>query len=154
ETGIGRTMMRAHLVQPDIAWEDKRENHARVAAMLDSAGVSPGDLVLLPEMFDTGFSFNIDRTHDGAGQTLEFLKGLSRRLGATVQGARTVIGPDGRGRNRATITGPDGSVLAEYDKIHPFSFGKESESFSGGERVVTYPWTRGGGESGTGATDA
>jgi predicted amidohydrolase len=139
--------MRAHLVQSDIAWEDKGENFRRVAAMLDGARVERGDLVVLPEMFDTGFSFNLDRTHDGDGRTLEFLRALSRRLGATVQGARTVLGSDGRGRNRATVTGPDGEVLVEYDKIHPFSYGRESRYFSGGESVVTYPWTRG-------ATDA
>jgi predicted amidohydrolase len=72
---------------------------------------------------------------------LRFLCELSKELGVTVQGARTVIGPDGRGRNRATVTGPDGKVLAEYDKVHPFSYGRESEFFSGGDRVLTYSWT-------------
>src|SRR5262245_5867812 len=124
--------MRAHLVQFEILWEDKRANHEHVASLLRSAPVFPGDLVVLPEMFDTGFSFNIARTHDGDGGTLNFLRELARGHGATVQGARTIIGPDGRGRNRATIIGPDGAILVEYDKIHPFSFGKESEFFSGG----------------------
>lgn len=136
--------MNAHLVQFDIAWEDKRENFRRVAAMLESAPISSGDLIVLPEMFDTGFSFNVSKTNDADSQTLDFLRGLARARQVTVQGARTVIGPDGRGRNRATIVGPEGAVLVEYDKIHPFSYGRESEFFSGGERVVTYAWMHAG----------
>jgi predicted amidohydrolase len=128
-------------VQLDIVWEDRDANHSRTTALLRSSGVEAGDLVVLPEMFDTGFSFDLPRTNDADGRTLRYLQELSRELGATVQGARTVIGPEGRGRNRATITGPSGGVLVEYDKVHPFSYGRESEFFSGGDQVVTYAWT-------------
>ncbi|MFN0012571.1 MAG: nitrilase-related carbon-nitrogen hydrolase [Phycisphaerales bacterium] len=132
--------MRAHLVQADTAWEDKAENYRRADALVASASIAPGDLVVLPEMFDTGFSFNLEATADGDGATLGYLQTLARRTAAIVQGSRTVLGPDNRGRNRATILAPDGSLLAEYDKVHPFSFGKETERFSGGDRVMTYPW--------------
>lgn len=133
--------MRAHLVQLDIAWEDRPANYQKTTALLRSVRVKPGDLVVLPEMFDTGFSFDLPKTNDADGRTLRYLQELSRELAATVQGARTVIGPDGRGRNRATVCGPTGQVLVEYDKVHPFSYGRESEFFSGGDRVVTYTWT-------------
>jgi predicted amidohydrolase len=126
------------LVQSDTVWEDRAANFKQVDALLAGVAVRPGDLVLLPEMFDTGFSFNLSRTADTDGATLEYLCGLARRLGCVVQGARTVIGPDGRGRNAAPVIGPVGAVLVEYHKVHPFSFGKESEHFSGGERVVCY----------------
>lgn len=130
----------------DLAWEDRAENHRRLAHHL--CGVpglrASGDLVVVPEMFDTGFSFNLEKTADNDGRTLGFLCEIARELGVTLQGARTVVGPDGRGRNRATVVGPDGAVLVEYDKIHPFSFGRESEFFTGGDRVVTYPWRAGG----------
>ena len=136
--------MRAHLVQLNIVWEDKTRNRARVRELLEKNPVKPGDLVVLPEMFDTGFSFNLETTADTDGATLAFLGALAREKRITLQGARTVLGPDGRGRNRASIFGPDGKVLAEYDKIHPFSFpgggGRESERFSGGDAVVTYTW--------------
>lgn len=130
----------AHLVQADTAWEDKAENYRRVRLLMKSAPVQSGDLILLAEMFDTGFSFNVQRTADADGATLVFVCTLARETGAWVQGARTVIGPDGRGRNRATIAAPTGKVVAEYDKVHPFSFGKESEHFSGGDHVLVYPW--------------
>jgi predicted amidohydrolase len=131
--------MHAHLVQADTAWEDKPENYRRIRAMLEASPPDAGDLVVLPEMFDTGFSFNLARTADADGATLAFLRETARQFGVTLQGARSVLGHDGKGRNRATVCGPDGAVLAEYDKVHPFSFGREQEFFSGGEAVVTYP---------------
>lgn len=137
--------MHAHLLQTDIVWEDRPANHARVAAMLDALRPARGDLVVLPEMFDTGFSFRLEVTADGDGSTLGFLREAAARHGVTLQGARTVIGPDGKGRNRASVIGPDGAILCEYDKIHPFSFGRESEFFSGGDEVRTYRWAAGTG---------
>lgn len=135
----------AHLVQPDIAWEDHEENHARTRRLLASADVRPGDLILLTEMFDTGFSVELDKTADVHNKTLDFLRTLASELRVTLQGSRTVIGPDGRGRNRFSILGPDATLLAEYDKVHPFSLGRttEADRFTSGNAVVTYAWTPG-----------
>jgi omega-amidase len=145
-------MLRAHLVQLDIVWEDRPANYRKVRSLLTTHRVEPGDLVVLPEMFDTGFSFNIESTADTdvregerapeSGATLDFLRTLASDLRATVHGSRTVIGSDARGRNMATIVGPSGELLCEYAKIHPFSYGRETERFTGGDTVVTYPWTR------------
>ncbi|CAN5800272.1 amidohydrolase [soil metagenome] len=146
--------MKAHLVQTDIAWEDRAENHRRVEAMLEAhAGLAPGDLVVLPEMFDTGFSFVLERTADRDGATLAWIQQKARRFGVTLHGARTVIGPDGRGRNRVTVADPAGAVICEYDKVHPFSFGRESEFFSGGDEVKAYRWRGGGSASAPGAAE-
>lgn len=135
--------MRAHLVQLDIAWEDPARNFERVADLLDREHVHPGDLVLLPEMFDTGFSLNTGKTAD-AGGTLTFLTALAMDLKAFVQGGRTVRAEGGKGgaraTNRATVIAPDGRVLCDYSKVHPFSFGREPERFDGGTEVFTYRW--------------
>ena len=138
--------VRAHLLQMDTTWEAKAENCRRLGELL--AGIDglrgSGDLVVVPEMFDTGFSFDVEKTADGDGSTLGAICGLAREFGVTLHGSRTVVGSDGRGRNRVTVAGPDGRVLVEYDKIHPFSYGRESEFFSGGSEVVTYAWEAGG----------
>lgn len=153
--------MHAHLVQLDSVWEDRAANHQRVRDLLaaheqrePNQRIAPGDLVVLPEMFDTGFSFNLEVTADTDGATLAFLRAFAKERQVTLHGARTVLGPDGRGRNRATIVGPGGDILCEYDKIHPFSFGRECERFTGGDEVMTYTWNadvrtngRGGGSS-------
>lgn len=139
--------VRAHLVQLDSAWEDPATNFERVRRLMERARPDAGDLAVLPEMFDTGFSFNLEKTADANGRTLGFIRELAREMRVVLHGSRTVLGPDGRGRNRATIAGSDGRVLAEYDKIHPFSFGRETERFSGGDAVVTYPWATPAGEN-------
>lgn len=132
--------MRAHLVQLDIAWEDREANFRRVDELLGPAEVGPNDLIVLPEMFDSGFSLNVERTADD-GATLEYLAALARRTGAWVQGGRTVLGRgDAKATNRAPILDPGGNLAREYSKIHPFSFGREGERFVGGSEILTYSW--------------
>lgn len=131
--------MRAHLVQFDIRWEDKPANFARVREMLAGISVASNDLILLPEMFDTGFSLNVERTADDS--TLTFLQDLARTRAAYVQGGRTVHDSvKGRATNRAPVIAPTGEVIFEYAKIHPFSFGREAERFDGGDAVLVYQW--------------
>lgn len=134
--------LRVHLVQLDIAWEDRPANRARVGALVADAGVEPGDLIVLPEMFDTGFSFNIAATADHDGATQAFLKELARTTRTSVVGGFTALGPDGRGRNRALAIGPGGDLLAQYDKSHLFPLGQPSEaaSFTPGRGVSTFEW--------------
>lgn len=138
--------MRAHLLQMDITWEDRPANFAKAERLLENADPSPGDLVLLPEMFDTGFSFNTDKTGDAKGETFTFLQRLAQDYGVTVQGARTVHECHcALAENRAPVFGADGAPLVEYAKIHPFTYGREPEFFQGGRDVVTYAWKGGAG---------
>ncbi|TVQ64382.1 MAG: carbon-nitrogen family hydrolase [Phycisphaerales bacterium] len=131
--------MRAHLVQTDIVWEDKPENRRRAASMLHGVEIDAGDLIVLPEMFDTGFSLNVDQTHD-EGDGARWLSDLARSHKACVVGGLTVRDEIGMGRNRALCVGHNGETLAQYEKLHPFSYGREGERFVGGERIVVFPW--------------
>ncbi len=121
-------------LQYDIAWEDKAANHRRVESMLEEADVPPGSFVLLPELGDTGFSFNLDTIVDE--QTQQWASDLARRYRIWLQPGYAERGSDGRGRNCAAIYGPDGECRTVYRKVHPFSFGREIEHFTGGERLV------------------
>ena len=105
-------------------------------------------MVLLPEMFDSGFSLNTDVTADD-GRTVTWLGRLADDLGAVVMGGRTVGGCANGGcdkaTNRATAFAPaaDGgepSLLCDYAKIHPFTYGREGEKFIGGRHVETFTW--------------
>lgn len=137
--------MRAHLVQLDMAWEAPEENFRRVGRLLDGTDIGAGDLVLLPEMFATGFSLNTEVTADKGGVTLRFLQGLAEDLGCWVQGGRTVHDCHcAKADNRMSVLSPEGALVREYTKVHPFSFGREPERFAGGERVETWEWTAGG----------
>ncbi|TVS06972.1 MAG: carbon-nitrogen family hydrolase [Phycisphaerales bacterium] len=133
--------MRAHLVQLDLAWEDPERNFAKAIDLVDAAEPDPGDLVVLPELFDSGFSMNTERTADREGRTLAFIQRFAADRSVYLHAGRTLRAPgEPMARNMATIAGPDGTILTEYAKIHPFSFGKESDHFVGGDRTATYLW--------------
>ncbi|MGD1914893.1 MAG: nitrilase-related carbon-nitrogen hydrolase [Phycisphaerales bacterium] len=143
--------MRAHLVQLDIVWEDREANFDRVGGLLDGVDVGPGDLVLLPEMFDSGFSLNTEVTADD-GSTVTWLGRLADDLGAVVMGGRTVGGCANGGCEKATnhatafappADGGDPRLLCDYAKIHPFTYGREGEKFIGGRHVETFSWEAG-----------
>ncbi len=131
--------MKAHLVELDIAWHDRKENVARVRRLLDGAGVARGDLVVLPEMFDTGFSFETVVTIDAGGETLGFVSGLATELGAWVAAGRSVASGD-RALNVMTCVDAEGKTVCEYAKIHPFSIGGEDERFDAGKEVRSFAW--------------
>lgn len=129
--------MRLHLVQTDIAWESRSENLARVERMLADAPPVHGAVVVLPEMFDTGFSRDTKRTADN-GDTQRWLIATARRLGVSMIAGVTIAPSAATGnlaRNRALVVDASG-VVAHYDKVHPFSVSREHEAFSGGDRVV------------------
>ncbi len=132
-----------HLVQANLAWEDKPASRARIEGLLGAASIAPGDLIALPEMCETGFSMNIERTADSGGQSAAWLSSLAQAHRAYTLGGITVMGPEGAGgkaRNRALAFDPDGNQIARYDKLHPFSFGKEAERFEGGDSVCAFDW--------------
>ncbi|MGP1272140.1 MAG: nitrilase-related carbon-nitrogen hydrolase [Phycisphaerales bacterium] len=138
--------MRVHLLQLDLVWEDRDANTRLVEEALDRARPDEGDLVVLPELFDSGFSLHVDTTADAQGRTRSFLLDLADDLGVTVHGSRTVRdGHCTHASNHATVVGPGQRVLCEYAKIHPFTFGREPEAFAGGTEVMTYEWTAPGG---------
>jgi predicted amidohydrolase len=128
-------------VQFDIAWEDRAANHARVAAMLDRESPPPRDsLVVLPEMFASGFSMNVDETaQDETRADERFVAALCRRWGAWCVAGVTGRGASaGMGRNEAVVIAPDGTLVARYCKMHPFSPAGEDRCFEAGREVVTF----------------
>jgi omega-amidase len=130
--------MQVAAIQPDIAWENKPANFERVRRLVAAVRPEAGGLVVLPEMFATGFSMDAGRIHDGPQRETEvFLAEMARERGVHVIGGVVTLNPDGRGRNEAVVFGPDGREVARYAKMHPFSFGGEPEHYAAGDRAVT-----------------
>lgn len=121
-------------VQFDIIWEDKSANHALIEQLLHEAGIESGTFVLLPELGDTGFSFNLPKILDE--KTLDWGIDLARRLGIWLQVGYARSTDSDKGLNCASIISPQGEVIATYAKIHPFSYSRESEYFVGGDQLV------------------
>jgi predicted amidohydrolase len=126
--------------QLDIAWEDREKNHARVRDLLAAACPPAGGLIVLPEMFSSGFSLNVAKIaeNEHRGPTREFLSKLAREYQAYVVGGVVTQDAAGRGQNQAIVIGPAGEEIIRYHKIHPFSYGGESRCFSAGQRIVTF----------------
>ncbi len=130
-------------LQFDLAWEDREANFATVSQALDSArpALAPGSLLVLPEMFSSGFSMNVSQAADTpAAETETFLAGLARQHGIYVLGGLSRQLPDGTGANEALAFSPDGTLLGRYRKIHSFSPAGEAQAFTAGSAIVTFPW--------------
>ncbi len=71
--------------QIDIRWEDRQKNFDKVSELLTSTTVSEGSLIVLPEMFASGFSMNVDRIYEKDPSTTEtFLSELAKNYSSTV----------------------------------------------------------------------
>jgi omega-amidase len=124
-------------VQLDIAWEDKPANFAKVRSLLASAAVQGCSLIVLPEMFSTGFSMNVAGICEGESRPAEsFLAELAGELDAAVLGGVVTRAADGRGRNEAVLIAPGGGELARYTKVHPFSYAGEADHYVPGDGPV------------------
>lgn len=125
--------MRLALLEPEINWENKEKNISRLDRELDILQSRNIDIVFLPEMSFTGFSMNVAVTQDYGNETIDRMKEFSCRHGIRiafgwVNGGRTGC------RNHYSIVNND-KLEMDYEKIHPFSYGGESQIFSGGESL-------------------
>ena len=143
--------MKITAVQLDIAWENKPVNHQKVRALLEQVPPEPNSLVLLPEMFATGFSMNVEAITDSTTrETQRFLADTARHFHVhllagivTTTVPHTEPGrlrPAPRGRNEAVLFSPDGIELHRYAKMQPFTLGGESDHYAPGPRVTTFRW--------------
>ncbi len=120
----------------DIAWENPGENFQRADALAGEAVNAGARLVVLPEMFATGFSMNAELVSGFAEETKTFLSNLSAHLGVFVL-AGYVEPADPKPTNVASILDPSGQEILKYRKIHPFSLAGEDKHYKAGNTVET-----------------
>ena len=126
-------------LQFDLAWENKGVNFAAVERLLGAAPPSAGALVVLPEMFATGFSMNAGAIAEPAGgETEQFLSRLAQRFGVHLVAGAAKLGRDGQPRNKALVYSPAGELIAFYAKRRLFSPGGEHQHYRAGERSVVF----------------
>ncbi|MEI8064305.1 MAG: nitrilase-related carbon-nitrogen hydrolase [Verrucomicrobiota bacterium] len=118
--------MNVAAVQLDIAWENKTANYAKVRALLAAAQLTPGTLVVLPEMFTTGFTLNIALAEDTGATLAEIARDYRVNLLAGIVRHQ---------RNVAVLFNAKGQEAAYYAKRHPFRPGGEAVE-AGTEPVI------------------
>jgi predicted amidohydrolase len=124
------------LIQSELHWENKEMNLSmfsdKIAAIKEKT-----DLILLPEMFSTGFTMNATALdEDMNGPTVRWMKKMAAEKNCTVTGS-LIISENGRYYNRLLWVQND--KMEFYDKRHLFSLAGEEKTYSPGKqkRIVT-----------------
>lgn len=129
--------LRVTLVQTDLFWENPEANLASLEEKLwPLAGHT--DLIVLPEMFNTGFSLHPERLAEVPNlHTTRWMKRMAQHTNALLIGS-LMIRDQGHHHNRLLWVQPDGHI-AHYDKKHLF-IGAEQQRFVPGQQRLTAHW--------------
>lgn len=129
--------LKVSLIQANIQLGDVDTNLAHFGLLIKQI---PSDtkLIVLPEMFSTGFSMNTSLAEEVTGKTVSWLQNMATQHSVAIL-AGVMIKENSSCYNRALFVYPDGSYKY-YDKRHLFSYGKENEYYKAGEKraVVEY----------------
>lgn len=129
--------MKVAAIQHDIVWKDPVATCQRLDPMIRRAADDGARLVVLTEMYSTGFSLHADQIAEPFdGPSVSFLRESARSFGCTVIGTVPIRGDDGLARNVAVVARPDGST-EQFAKLHPFTFDRENEQFTPGDTPLT-----------------
>lgn len=112
------------LLQYDIVWEEKIKNKEKILKFLE-ANDFESDLLILPEMSLTGFSFDKEKTSLDESD-ISFFKNISKKYNTYV-----IFGGVVNSKNKA-ITLKNDKIISEYSKIHLFSKSKEDKAYVAG----------------------
>lgn len=129
--------MKVAAIQHDIVWQDALGTHALVEPMIAEAVDEGSTLVVLSEMFSTGFTMDaaaIAQPPDGP--SVEFLRNQAAQRQAWLAASLAIV-EDGKYWNRFFAAGPNGELIA-YNKRHPFTYAGEDKVFERGDDFVTF----------------
>lgn len=125
--------MKITLIQTDLLWNDPAGNRARFEQKIAEAGSA--DLIVLPEMFSTGFCTQPRLAAEPlGGETLPWMKRIAQKTDCALAGS-VAVEENGNYFNRFYFVKPDGSV-SQYDKRHLFTYGGEHKEFTAGDKRV------------------
>lgn len=126
------------LVQTFQFWENKRSNFNHLEKHFTQALLGKEiDLVLLPEMFNTGFSMNVTELAETVeGESIQWMKKWAEKLNTQI-GASLIIEENGHYFNRFVIVNELG-ICTAYNKRHLFRMANENQTFTAGNERVVY----------------
>jgi len=120
------------LIQPDLRWEDKAANLERLGARIDAIE-GKTNLVILPEMFSTGFSMRPEALAEPMnGPSVAWMQQTAARKKIILTGS-LIIEEKGRYFNRLIWMLPNGQY-GTYDKRHRFAYAGEHEHYTAGHK--------------------
>ncbi len=128
--------LKVALVQADLIWQNPQANREKFEALLGKM-TSPVDLIVLPEMFTTGFTMEAATFAEAPdGPTVGWMQKTAHRLGAVLVGS-IIVEEDGKYFNRFIWAEPQGRP-GWYDKRHLFRMAGEHKVYSAGRDLRTF----------------
>ena len=128
--------MRIALGQIDMGFENKEYAMGICAQLMAEAKEKAVDLIVFPEMTLPGFTLNPETYGEDRqnSKTMAFFKEEAKKNGVAVCYGLPVY-ENGVSTNHCILLDENGEQLADYAKIHPFSFGAEAEHYIGGSEL-------------------
>jgi len=124
-------------IQSDLVWEDSLANLNKFENYFKQ--IEQADLVILPEMFNTGFTMNVKQfAQPKNGHVTQWLKSQALQNNFAIMGS-TIISNEANYFNRLLMIYPC-TELKWYDKRHLFRMGNEHQTFTAGERIRVFPY--------------
>lgn len=131
-------LLRVSLIQSELLWQDAPGNRQQLQHIISPLAGNT-DLVVLPEMFATGFMMEPEQfAEPEQGPTLDWMRQQAAHLGAAVCGSLAIKSAQGY-VNRFYLVDPAGHVQ-HYDKRHLFRMGEEHHHYQAGEQRVILVW--------------
>ena len=122
------------IFQGYLFWENTDKNLQNIELRLGAIREKT-DLIILPEMFNTGFTMNAEKlAEDMGGQTMQWMHKVAVKYSCVVTGS-LIIKENNKYYNRLIWMRPDGSNQ-HYDKRHLFALGKEHETYTAGSKKL------------------
>ncbi|MBF4517320.1 nitrilase family protein [Flavobacterium sp. ANB] len=127
--------MKIALIQSDLYWEDIAKNRNNFESKINQID-SEVNLIVLPEMFSTGFTMNaVEVAETMEGETILWIKTLAKQKNAAITGS-LIIKENNQYYNRMLFIFPSGEIQY-YDKRHLFTLAGEDQTYtSGTEKVI------------------
>jgi predicted amidohydrolase len=123
------------IIQSNLDWENIDKNLEMFSSKINSI-VEPTDLIVLPEMFTTGFSMQPEKLADTMdGRTVQWMKKQATNKNCVITGSFICV-ENGNYYNRLIWMKPDGS-FSVYDKRHLFSMANEHKHYTAGNKKMT-----------------
>ena len=126
--------LKVSLIQADQKWEDKPGNLSNYDLLLKDSHVS--DLILLPEMFNTGFTMKASEFHETIteGSSISWLKNKSKELNAAIY-TSLILKDQNHFFNSGVFVRPSGEISI-YNKRKTFGLAGENQHFKAGEKAI------------------
>ena len=125
-------------IQHDIVWEDKEKNFTNLRPLISQAAESGPDLIILTELFSTGFSMNTEMiSEDIDGPSISFLMNEAKKTGIPICGSVPAMTEGlNRPHNFLVVAYPNNSIES-YAKKHLFTYAKEDNHYVAGQETLT-----------------